>query len=266
MERVRPFCTACAAQVELTLALEEPWLARDMTGDYASFAITGIGTASGSFRFYPGYQLYRGFDPTTRPWYYAAIANKDGLAISTPYTAAAGEGIYVTISATIFEGAPDCATSAAEGRDGGCPCATGADCASGVCAASGACTSERVEAVAMGARFYDAFHERMHQLTEGACSDDVAADPTSTKRRCYLVDSAGYAIWSPHFSALNIYDTRSFQSVPLARTEGRIFAALESLGVFVRHNEILYQGVCTKTPSYLMDSVWSPASHERVLQ
>lgn len=107
----------------------------------------------------------------------------------------------------------------------------------------------------MGARFYDAFHDRMHELTEGACSDAVATDSSSTARRCYLVDTAGYAIWSPHFAALDIYDTRSFQSVPLARTEGKVFSALEALGVFVRHSEILYQGTCTKTPSYLMDSV-----------
>ena len=234
------------ADVELTLAVEEPWIARDMSGpSRSSFAITGLGTASGVFRFWPGYQLYRGFDPTVRPWYYAATANKESLAISTPYVAAAGEGIYVTISATIFEGAPSCEDSAALGHDGGCACADGSDCESGVCriaggASAATCTSARVEAVAMGARFYADFHARMHALTENSCSDEAATDATSTARRCYLVDAAGYAIWAPQFAALNIYDTRSFQSVPLARFEGRVFHELEKLGVFTRYTEILY--------------------------
>ena len=89
------------ADAELGLAIEEPWKNRDMTGPRASFASTGLGTASGVYRFWPGYQLFRGFDPTLRPWYYAAMANKDGLAISTPYVAAGGEGIFVTICVEI---------------------------------------------------------------------------------------------------------------------------------------------------------------------
>ena len=248
------------ADAELGLAIEEPWKNRDMTGPRASFASTGLGTASGVYRFWPGYQLFRGFDPTLRPWYYAAMANKDGLAISTPYVAAGGEGIFVTISATIFEGAPSCADSTALGHDGGCACTSGADCESGVCRVAGGasaatCTSPRVEAVAMGARIYDDFHRRMHALTENACSDDAASDGASAARRCYLVDTAGYAIWAPQFSALNLYDKRSFQSVPLARFEGRVFHELERLGVYTRHTEILYQGTCTNTPAYDMDAV-----------
>ena len=131
----------------------------------------------------------------------------------------------------------------------------------------------------MGARFYSDFHVRMHALTENLCSDEAATDATSSARRCYLVDTAGYAIWAPQFAALDIYDTRSFQSVPLARFEGRVFHELEKLGVFTRYTEILrasapriaarrglsdaasdasvprYQGVCQKTPGYDMDAV-----------
>ena len=62
-------------------------------------------------------------------------------------------------------------------------------------------------------------------------------------------------IWAPQFSALNLYDKRSFQSVPLARFEGRVFHELERLGVYTRHTEILYQGTCTNTPAYDMDAV-----------
>ena len=66
----------------------------------------------------------------------------------------------------------------------------------------------------MGARIYDDFHRRMHALTENAAVRRRGDRRRAVARRCYLVDTAGYAIWAPQFSALNLDDKRSFQSVP----------------------------------------------------
>ena len=137
------------ADAELGLAIEEPWKNRDMTGPRSSFASTGLGTASGVYRFWPGYSSSAASTPRCGPGT-TRRGEQGGLAFSTPCVAAGGEGISVTIRDDL-RGAP-VADSTALGHDGGCACTSGAGygpaCAVAGGASAATCTSPRVEAVA----------------------------------------------------------------------------------------------------------------------
>ncbi|CAH1777703.1 unnamed protein product [Owenia fusiformis] len=62
-----------------------------------------IGTANGIFKMFPGSYLQRSYDPTVRPWYLRAVANKGKMVLSA-YEDALGLGYVVTMSYTLHKG------------------------------------------------------------------------------------------------------------------------------------------------------------------
>ncbi|KAK2553968.1 VWFA and cache domain-containing protein 1 [Acropora cervicornis] len=63
-----------------------------------------FGSANGVFRITPGIIISKGYDPTKRPWYHAAVSNTGLVAISTPYIDAFGTGAVITASHTLYHG------------------------------------------------------------------------------------------------------------------------------------------------------------------
>lgn len=61
-------------------------------------------TMNGVLEMYPGSVLSADFDPTRRPWFKKALANKGKISITEPYLDVGGSGWIVTISYTLFEG------------------------------------------------------------------------------------------------------------------------------------------------------------------
>ncbi|CAH1777706.1 unnamed protein product, partial [Owenia fusiformis] len=62
-----------------------------------------IGTENGIFKMFPGSYMQRSYDPTERPWYLRAIANKGKMVLSA-YEDALGLGYVVTMSHTLHKG------------------------------------------------------------------------------------------------------------------------------------------------------------------
>ncbi len=73
--------------------LEQPTLS-------ATFKATYLGDETGHFTIWPTEQLPPDFDPRTRPWYKLAGA-MHGVALTEPYTDAAGGGLIITAAAPV---------------------------------------------------------------------------------------------------------------------------------------------------------------------
>ena len=74
--------------------LEQPTLA-------ATFKATYLGDETGHFTIWPDEQLPPDFDPRTRPWYKLA-GSTHGVALTEPYTDAAGGGLIITAAAPVM--------------------------------------------------------------------------------------------------------------------------------------------------------------------
>ncbi|PFX29588.1 VWFA and cache domain-containing protein 1 [Stylophora pistillata] len=88
--------------IRLTREIEKCWNRKPMHVIGSSAAWRYIATNSGAMRQYPGRQTYNNrYDPTTRPWYYAAKSYPGNVTFSVPYLDNGGAGVVVTTSQTI---------------------------------------------------------------------------------------------------------------------------------------------------------------------
>ncbi|XP_073239284.1 VWFA and cache domain-containing protein 1-like [Porites lutea] len=88
--------------IRLTREIEKCWNRNPMRVLGSSAAWRYIATNSGAMRQYPGRQTYNNrYDPTTRPWYYAAKSYPGKVTFSVPYLDNGGAGVVVTTSQTI---------------------------------------------------------------------------------------------------------------------------------------------------------------------
>ncbi|KAL9960908.1 hypothetical protein ACROYT_G034416 [Oculina patagonica] len=86
-----------------TRKVEEIWFRKKK--DYTKYLVWRyVGTANGVFRMTPGTSMAKSFDPRRRPWYLSAISNTGLIALSTPYIDAAGTGVVITASHSIYRG------------------------------------------------------------------------------------------------------------------------------------------------------------------
>ena len=84
--------------------MEPLWKSRsDRTNAYL-VSLSYIGTNAGVIRAYPGVRWPRNYDPTTRPYYHRAVANRGTLAVSYAYYDAAGTGKVITLSEVLYLG------------------------------------------------------------------------------------------------------------------------------------------------------------------
>jgi len=92
--------------------MEALWNARARTNEHL-ISLSYIGTNAGVIRSFPGIRWTRSYDPTTRPYYHRAVANRGTLALSYAYRDAAGAGKVVTLSEVLYlgkrsDGGPEC--------------------------------------------------------------------------------------------------------------------------------------------------------------
>ncbi|XP_078384871.1 VWFA and cache domain-containing protein 1-like [Oculina patagonica] len=86
-----------------TRKVEDIWFREKK--DYTKYLVWRyIGTANGVFRMTPGTSMAKSFDPRKRPWYLSALSNTGKVALSTPYIDAAGTGVVIAASHSIYRG------------------------------------------------------------------------------------------------------------------------------------------------------------------
>ena len=87
----------------ITSGMEPKWKARNPRYDHI-VSLSYIATNAGVIRSFPGVRWPRSYDPTTRPYYHRAVANRGTLALSYAYYDAAGTGKVVTLSEVLYLG------------------------------------------------------------------------------------------------------------------------------------------------------------------
>ena len=83
--------------------MEPRWKSRSRSFEYL-VSLSYIATNAGVIRAYPGVRWPRRYDPTTRPYYHRAVANRGTLAVSYAYYDAAGTGKVITLSEVLYLG------------------------------------------------------------------------------------------------------------------------------------------------------------------
>lgn len=99
-------------EVYITSGMEQHWKSRDLVNQHL-ISLSYIGLNSGVIRSFPGVRWTRRYDPTTRPYYHRAVANRGTLAVSYAYRDAAGAGKIITLSEVLYLGkrssnSPEC--------------------------------------------------------------------------------------------------------------------------------------------------------------
>ncbi|KAL9960915.1 hypothetical protein ACROYT_G034423 [Oculina patagonica] len=86
-----------------TRKVEDIWFREKK--DYTKYLVWRyVGTSNGVFRMTPGTSMAKSFDPRKRPWYLSALSNTGKVALSTPYIDAAGTGVVIAASHSIYRG------------------------------------------------------------------------------------------------------------------------------------------------------------------
>ena len=67
--------------------------------NHSNYAVAFMGTRDGSFSSYPKVDVGPGYNPTTRPWYKAAVANPNRSIVTEPYQSATGEPVVSIVHA-----------------------------------------------------------------------------------------------------------------------------------------------------------------------
>ncbi|XP_039260646.2 VWFA and cache domain-containing protein 1-like [Styela clava] len=99
---------AAVNDVRLTSRMDEIWKNNNIFNASIPALWRYLGTESGVFRIWPGVRLAQEYDPTLRPWYKTAMAHRDDLAITTPYTDASTGMWIITMTKAVMvdEGHP----------------------------------------------------------------------------------------------------------------------------------------------------------------
>mmetsp|Transcript_1361 Transcript_1361/g.3626 ORF Transcript_1361/g.3626 Transcript_1361/m.3626 type:complete len:1324 (+) Transcript_1361:48-4019(+) len=170
-----------------------------------------VGLQDGAFRGYPGLFDYGGhlYDPTTRPWYAAALANlrsdESVASLSIPYEDAFGAGKLITISEPLLS------STVEESRNKQFIGAVGADL------------------------LYSAIVDTLiGPVAGGTCDDGEGLVPTSTQ--CYLIDTSALYVIHPSFLNADfntIAQTRSLQTF-VGVLQPELAEQLETIGFLER--------------------------------
>ena len=87
----------------ITSGMEAKWKARNPRHDHI-VSLRYIATNAGVIRSFPGVRWPRSYDPTIRPYYHRAVANRGTLALSYAYYDTAGAGKVITLSEVLYLG------------------------------------------------------------------------------------------------------------------------------------------------------------------
>ncbi|CAK8687917.1 unnamed protein product [Clavelina lepadiformis] len=153
-----------------------------------------IGTNSGLYRIFPGTQMPKDYDPSLRPWFEHALANRNINSITPPYEDAATGDVVVTLSRVIFEGRKN------EVHDW---------------------RTDDVVAV-MGVDIVLDYFQTILQQLYPACNGSY---------RCLIIDKAGYVITSDEYVDVTKKDKLFFEKKHVVEVAPNLAASLISGGV-----------------------------------
>ncbi|KAI6660315.1 hypothetical protein LOD99_13904 [Oopsacas minuta] len=215
-----------------------------------------IGLENGVLRILPGVEIGTDYDPTVRPWYRRAIAQKNMLAISYVYLDAGGAGKTVTLSRAIFTGPPS-PLNITNCTEAGCYCSTNEECISRSCIPDlQVCSSDRIAGVTAFdytyTEFSNTFYSYLNSLNTFNCSK---------VNNCYLYifDSQTFLILANEILDADPADTNAYERISLGRMQPEVVRDLvDSKGLLVEEYSFDFQSSC------LYSSYFLPATEDNL--